>query len=70
MERYELNVAGMVCSGCERIIEDEIAGLPGVSTVDADNHENVVTVEGEAVAADAVRRTITDAGYTPRNSVD
>lgn len=66
MQQYELRVIGMSCSGCEKVVEDEVTRLPGVKSADADSDENVVAIEGKPDARDAARRAVSDAGYDVR----
>lgn len=58
-----INVEGMSCSGCEGTVEEALAEVAGVSSVDADRESNTVSVEGDADVNDLVR-AVEDAGYT------
>jgi copper chaperone CopZ len=44
----ELAVDSMTCEGCEDIVETALEEVGGVDDADADRHEGVVTVEGDA----------------------
>lgn len=63
-ERHVIDVSGMSCDGCERNVEEELQGVSGVSTVDADHEAGTVeiVVEGE-VSDEAVATAVDDAGY-------
>jgi len=64
MTRRTLAVSGMACGGCEQNVEDALADIEGVTSVDA-NHEGdaVELVADEGVADDEIREAIEDAGY-------
>ena len=55
-------VHGMSCDGCEAAVEEALAELPGVVSVDADSETDVVTIEG-AAEREAVAAAVEDAGY-------
>ncbi|WP_027485957.1 heavy-metal-associated domain-containing protein [Allorhizobium undicola] len=58
----EFVVDDMTCGHCEATVRKALAeGLPGAA-VSIDINARTVTVEGDAMAAEAVIR---DAGYTP-----
>lgn len=58
----ELKVEGMSCEGCEEKIEESVATVEGVRSVDADRGNDTVTVEGE-FDTEAVAEAVTEAGY-------
>ena len=58
MERYQFQVDGMRCDGCERIIENELTANHDVSEADADHESDAVVVtasEPSDELADAIR---------------
>lgn len=63
MSEYAIDVTGMACANCERLVCDAIGAVDGVASVRADAVENVVTVEGDPGTKQAVRRAICDLGY-------
>jgi copper chaperone CopZ len=72
MAEYILDVRGMCCEDCERILQDELTSLPSVNDVVADADSGEVRVHGEpntasrgrrAIIEARLRETIIDAGY-------
>jgi copper chaperone len=61
-------VSGMTCGHCVASVTEEISQLPGVVRVDIDlvrGGDSAVTVTSEqALAQDAVREAVDEAGYT------
>jgi copper chaperone len=58
-------VAGMTCGHCELSVQEEIAGLPGVTEVRADHTSGRVTVSSERpLDGAAVAAAVQDAGYS------
>lgn len=63
MERYELRVDGMSCTGCEERVTNAAQRVDGVRRVDADHETDTVEIAGEEGTEDRVRQAIHDAGY-------
>jgi copper chaperone len=61
----QITVEGMSCGGCEQNVETKLSDLPGVTSVEADNESDTVTVEGD-VSEDDVAAVVEDAGYTAK----
>ena len=61
----QITVEGMSCGGCEQNVETKLSDLPGVTSVEADNESDTVTVEGDASEED-IAAAVEDAGYTPK----
>jgi copper chaperone len=61
----QITVEGMSCGGCEQNVETKLSDLPGVTSVEADNESDTVTVEGD-VSEDDVAAAVEDAGYTAK----
>ncbi|WP_435194349.1 heavy-metal-associated domain-containing protein [Natronomonas sp. EA1] len=57
-----LTVSGMSCGHCESAVEEALLGVSGVSSVDADNESDTVTVEGN-VDVSALVKAVEDVGY-------
>ncbi len=57
-----ISVTGMSCDGCEDIVEGALEDVSGVESAEADQHENIATVEGDADVDDLVEAVDT-AGY-------
>ena len=55
-------VPGMSCSHCKTAVEEEVGGVPGVVSVEADPVSKLVVVRGDVDDA-AVRAAIDEAGY-------
>lgn len=58
-----LKVEGMSCNHCVMAVKRALTGLDGVGTVEVDLESGKVTVVGEALADEAMREAIDDAGY-------
>ena len=56
-------VAGMSCGHCKAAVEEEVGRVPGVEFVSADVATKLVVVRGEALADEALRAAIDEAGY-------
>lgn len=57
------SVTGMTCHSCVAMVSEEVGEVPGVESVDVELETGRVTVQGDDVDADAVRRAIVEAGY-------
>lgn len=66
MEAITLNVQGMKCNGCEKLVEGALQGKPGVATIKADHKTATVTVEFDpaAISLDTIKQYIRGEGYT------
>ncbi len=58
-----LKVEGMSCNHCVMAVKRALTGLDGVGTVEVDLESGKVTVVGEALADEAMKEAIDDAGY-------
>ncbi len=56
-------VSGMTCEHCRIAVTDEVARVPGVTSVDVDLETKLVRVHGEGVDHAAVVAAIDEAGY-------
>lgn len=65
MDRLEMAVSGMSCTGCEQRIAAVLGRLEGVAEVDADHRAGTVTVAYAAATVDeaTIRSRLADAGY-------
>lgn len=59
----EYTVTGMTCGHCVSSVREEVGEIVGVDTVDVDLASGRLTVTGDDVSEDAVRRAVADAGY-------
>ncbi len=56
-------VSGMSCGHCTAAVEEEVARVAGVESVDADLDTKLVLVRGEKLEDAALRAAIVEAGY-------
>lgn len=63
MSRQALQVSGLTCNGCERVVEEELSSLYGVSEVEADHREGVVEFSGDEQTAEKAADHLTQIGY-------
>ena len=59
----EYTVEGMTCSHCVLSVREEVVEVAGVSAVDVDLGSSRMTITGQDVDDDAVRRAVAEAGY-------
>ena len=59
----DYTVEGMTCSHCVLSVREEVVEVAGVSAVDVDLGSSRMTVTGQDVDDDAVRRAVAEAGY-------
>lgn len=65
-DELSFDVEGMTCSHCERAITDEVCKVDGVTDVQVDLGDTLVTVRGEELVEQVVRDAILLAGYDAR----
>jgi copper chaperone CopZ len=63
MQTLIYDVPGISCGHCRTAITAEVTKVAGVSAVDVDLQDKLVTVTGDGVADAAVRDAIDEAGY-------
>ena len=63
MQTLIYTVPGISCGHCRTAITGEVTKVAGVSAVDVDLDDKLVTVTGDGVDDDAVREAIDEAGY-------
>jgi copper chaperone len=56
-------VSGMTCEHCRIAVTDEVARVPGVTSVDVDLETKLVRVHGEGADHAGVVAAIDEAGY-------
>lgn len=59
----EYTVTGMTCSHCVLSVREEVSEVSGAEAVEIDLASGRLTVKGEGVADDDVRRAVETAGY-------
>lgn len=65
MHRVKIPTEGMVCGGCEGIINDQIAKKSGVIDVKANHKDSMVVVRfyPELISIEDIVKAINDLGY-------
>jgi copper chaperone CopZ len=53
----------MTCAHCVISVREEVAEIPGVTTVDVDLVSGRLTVSGDDVRDEAIRAAVAEAGY-------
>ncbi|MFG1639320.1 heavy-metal-associated domain-containing protein [Amycolatopsis sp. NPDC049252] len=70
MIEHGYTVSGMSCGHCAQSVTEEITALPGVTEVDVDVPAGRVVVRADvALAEDAVRGAVEEAGFTYAGTV-
>lgn len=64
MSTSTYTVKGMTCEHCVKSVTEEVSEVPGVTAVDVNLGEGLVTVSSEQPVDDgAVRSAVSEAGY-------
>ena len=63
MAKMSLNVKGMHCPSCEKLLQMDIGDIAGVKSVKADWKSGTVEVEGDKIDSGKVKKAIQDNGY-------
>ena len=65
MNKYSLNVEGMMCGMCEAHVQDAVRKVvPAAKKVKANRKKNLVTFKAEEVDNELLIKTINETGYT------
>lgn len=62
--KIQLQVEGMVCTGCENRVKNALSMLDGVTLVDANYESGIVIVEGNKNIEKEVIDKIEDLGFS------
>ena len=62
------SVAGMTCAHCQAAVSAEVGGIPGVTSVEVNLADGLVTVGGDGFTDEDVRAAVEEAGYEVVNS--
>ena len=62
MEETIIKVEGMMCTGCENRIQNDVSEIKGVESVKADHEKGIVEVKGTADIKE-VKEAIEDIGF-------
>lgn len=65
-----IGVEGMTCQHCKAKVEGSLAGMKGVTNVEADTENNRVSIYGDKLDADAIGKLVTEIGYTFTGKID
>ena len=71
LQKVELNIEGMTCSGCENAIQSTIDEFDGIYSAEAD-HENAIAIlefDSTKVDLSKVEEAINELGYTAQGHV-
>lgn len=63
MEKLDLKVKGMSCTGCEQTVTNAVKQVEGVRRVEADHEASSVEVTAEDSHEDEIRQAIHKAGF-------
>lgn len=65
IERLEVSINGMTCTGCEQIIQSNVGKLDGIKSVKAEYTLNkaIIDFDSEIVDTAKIRTAITRSGY-------
>lgn len=63
MKELTVLVKGMTCSHCKAVVEKNISGIPGITSVNADLSTGKVKLAGENLNIDQIRQTVESIGY-------
>ena len=66
VEKYEVKIEGMTCTGCEQTIQSAVNSLEGVKSTTASHVDGQAIVEVEEGKYDsiAIKKKIEETGYT------
>ena len=65
MNKYSLNVEGMMCGMCDAHVADAVRKVvPTAKKVKANRKKNIVTFKAEEVDNELLIKTINETGYT------
>ena len=63
MDERTYSVPGMHCAHCERAVNEELAAVAGVDSVDVNLDRKIVVVRGDRLDDAQLRAAIEEAGY-------
>ena len=58
-----ITVDGMTCAHCVAAVTEEVERVPGVRDVEVSLDRGTVSVVGDDVSREAIRRAVDEAGY-------
>jgi copper chaperone CopZ len=63
MNEVKLFVRGMNCNHCKMRVEDQLKKIEGIEKVSADLDRQVVTITGDELDLNQVKKLVEDIGY-------
>ncbi len=68
VQKIELNIEGMTCTGCENAVQKTLNEFEGVFASKADHEKGIATVEIDSTKVDItkVKEAIIELGYTAK----
>ena len=63
MEKFIINVEGMMCGGCENRIQNTLKNIEGVESVIANHKDGTVTIIAKNIEVDKIKEKIEDIGF-------
>lgn len=63
MEKFIINVEGMMCEGCENRIQNTLKNIEGVESVIANHKDGTVTIIAENIDIEKIKEMIEDIGF-------
>ena len=58
----KLNVEGMTCGHCQKVVKETLEGIPGIDSADVDLEAGTATLQGSA-DAQVLISAVEDEGY-------
>ncbi|MBN1183877.1 MAG: permease [Bacteroidales bacterium] len=69
MDIIKIKVEGMSCSHCKATVENSIKALDGITDADADLRTNEVTIHGDDINENRLKKAVEDRGYIFKGKV-
>lgn len=65
VQKVEINIEGMTCTGCENAIQNKIKEFDGIYSVIASHEQGIATIEIDSTKADILKieEAINELGY-------
>ena len=63
VEGITVRVEGMTCSHCEANVKRNLESIKGITSVVADNRNNIVKISGSKINLEKVKETVNSLGY-------
>jgi copper chaperone CopZ len=65
VEKYNVKIEGMTCTGCEQTIQNVVSGFEGIKKVEASYEKGYAIIEAEEGKLDtlAIKEKVSESGY-------